>query len=82
MGAADAWTGGLDYESYVGRWSRAVARPFVSGAASGHAHEVPVPAGTVASCRGSPAASYGLMFWFTWNRLSGSYFLFMSTSRS
>jgi len=24
---------------------------------------------------------YGLMFWFTWNRLSGSYFRFTSTSR-
>lgn len=29
MGPADAWTKGDDYESYVGRWSRAVARRFV-----------------------------------------------------
>jgi hypothetical protein len=28
------------------------------------------------------AFSYGAMFWFTWNTLSGSYFRFASTSLS
>jgi hypothetical protein len=28
------------------------------------------------------AGGYGLMFWFRWNRLSGSYFRFTSTSLS
>jgi hypothetical protein len=45
-------------------------------------------AGAVAMSRGStrlmasPASAYGRMFWFRWNRLSGSYLRFTSVSRS